>query len=73
MSVVRPTRFTFGFLLLQYSVVYTVLLSPYLYFVSFLYLDLYLLGYDTSISKESLVQTKHLFVLTSEIRVRLVP
>ena len=40
---------TIRFLLLWYSVVY-ILLSPYLCFISVLYLDLYLLGNDTSIS-----------------------
>ena len=39
---------TVGFLLLQYSFVYTV--EPYLSFISFLCLDLYLKGDDTSIS-----------------------
>ena len=40
-----------------------VLLSPYLCFISFLYLDLYVLGDDARISKKSFVRTKHLFVL----------
>ena len=40
-----------------------ILLSPYLCLISFLYLDLYLLGDDTSISKGSFMRTKHLFVL----------
>ena len=40
-----------------------ILLSPDLCFISFLYLNLYLIGDDTSISKGSFVQTKHLFVL----------
>ena len=42
-----------GFLVLQYSVLFTVeslLLSPYLCFISFLYLDLYVLGDDALIS-----------------------
>ena len=47
-----------GFLLLQYSVVYAV--SPYLCFISFLYLDLYFLVDDASMGWGSLVQTKHL-------------
>ena len=40
-----PPGSTVGFLLLPYSVLY-ILLSPYLSFISFLYLDLYLLGDD---------------------------
>ena len=40
-----------------------VLLSPYLYCISFLYLDLYVLGDDALISKGSFMQTKHLCVL----------
>ena len=39
-----------------------VFLSPYLCFISFLYLDLYVLGDDEWISKGSFMQTKHLFV-----------
>ena len=35
-----------------------VLLRPYLYFISFLYLDLYVLGDDASISTESFKETK---------------
>ena len=38
-----------GFLLLRYSVF--LLLSPYLCFISLLYLDLYVLGDDALISK----------------------
>ena len=37
-----------------------LLLSPYLCFVSFLYLDLYVLGDDALISQWSFMQTKHL-------------
>ena len=37
-----------GFLLLQYSVLF--LLSPYLCFISFLYLNLFVLGDDALIS-----------------------
>ena len=37
-----------GFLLLRYSVLFTV--SPYLCFISLLYLDLYVLGDDALIS-----------------------
>ena len=40
-----------------------ILLSPYLYFISFLYPDLYLLGDDKSKSQGSFMRTKHLFVL----------
>ena len=40
-----------------------ILLSPHLCFISFLYLDLYLLGDDTSISKGSCMRIKHFFVL----------
>ena len=40
-----------------------LLLSPYLCFLSFLYLDLYVLGDDALISKESFMQTKRLCVL----------
>ena len=49
------------FLFLRYTV--NILLSPYLCFITFLYLDLYVLGDDTSISKGSFMRTKHLFVL----------
>ena len=40
-----------------------LLLSPYLCFISLLYLDLYVLGDDALISEESFMQTKHLCVL----------
>ena len=40
-----------------------VLLSPYLFFISFLYLDLYAFRDDAWISKGSFMQTKHLYVL----------
>ena len=40
-----------------------LLLSPYLCFISFLYLTLYVLGDDALISKESFIQTKYLYVL----------
>ena len=40
-----------------------LLLSPYLCFVSFLYLDLYVLGDNALISKGSFMQTKYLCVL----------
>ena len=37
-----------------------LLLSPYLCFISFLYLDLFVLGENALISKGSLMQTKYL-------------
>ena len=40
-----------------------LLLSPYLCFISLLYLDLYVLGDDALISQGSFMQTKHLRVL----------
>ena len=40
-----------------------LLLSPYLCLISYLYLDLYVLGDDTLISKESFMQTRYLCVL----------
>ena len=40
-----------------------VLLSPCICFISFLYLDLYILGDDAWISKGSFMQAKHLCVL----------
>ena len=40
-----------------------LLLSPYLCFISFLYLDLYVLGDDALISKGSFMQIKHICVL----------
>ena len=40
-----------------------LLLSPYFCFISLLYLDLYILGDDTLISKGSFMQTKYLCVL----------
>ena len=39
------------------------LLSHYLCLFSFLYHDLYVLGYDVLINKGSFIQTKHLCVL----------
>ena len=48
-SLVRPTRLNvFDFF--NSSIQLYRLLSPHLCFISFLYLDLYLLGDDTSIS-----------------------
>ena len=49
LAVVRPT----GVYLLDFfcsSIQFYLLLSPYLCFISFLYLDLYVLGDDTLIS-----------------------
>ena len=40
-----------------------VLLSPYLCLISFLYLDLYVLGDDAWVSKGSFMQTEHLYAL----------
>ena len=40
-----------------------LLLSPYLCFISFLYLDVYVLGDDALISSGSFMKTKHLCVL----------
>ena len=54
---VRPT----GVYLLD--VQFYVLLSPYLCFISFLYLDVYVFEDDALISYWSLMQTKHLCVL----------
>ena len=47
MTLTKETNLPFGFLLLRYSVF--LLLSPYLCFISFLYIDLYVLGYDALI------------------------
>ena len=53
-----------GFLLLQYSVLFTVeSLHVYLCFISLLYLDLYVLGDDALLSYGSFMQTKYLCVL----------
>ena len=62
LAVVRPT----GVYLLDFIcavIQFYVLLSPYLCFVSFLYLELYVLGDDAWISKGSFMQTKYLCVL----------
>ena len=40
-----------------------LLLTPYLCFISLLYLDLYVLGDDALISMGSFMKTKYLFVL----------
>ena len=45
------------------SIQFYLLLSPYLCFVSLLFLDLYVLGEDALISKGSFMQTKYLCVL----------
>ena len=45
------------------SIQFYLLLSPYLCFISLLYLDLYVLGDDTLISKESFMQNKYVCVL----------
>ena len=42
---------------------FNLLLSPYPYFISLLYLDLYVLGDDALISWMSFMQTKYLCVL----------
>ena len=44
------------------SIQFYVLLSPYLCFISLLYLDLYVLGDDALISKGSFMQTEYLCV-----------
>ena len=59
---VRPT----GVYLLDFfcsGIHFYLLLSPYLSFISLLYLDLYVLGDDALISKGSFMQTKYLYVL----------
>ena len=45
------------------SIQFYLLLSPYLCFISLLYLDLYVLGDDQLISYGSFMQTKYLIVL----------
>ena len=59
---VGPTRF---YLLDFFSsgIQFYVLLGPCFCFISFLYLDLYVLGDDALISWGSFMQTKHLCVL----------
>ena len=52
-----------GFILLLYSVLFTV--ESHLCFIYFLYLDLYILGDDVLMSKGSFMQTKHLCVLSN--------
>ena len=53
-------RVTFGHIELCFGIQFYLLLSAYLSFISFLYLDLYVLGDDALISKGSFMQTKHL-------------
>ena len=45
------------------SIQFYLLLSPMLYFISLIYLDLYLLGHDALISYGSFMQTKYICVL----------
>ena len=62
LAVVRPT----GVYLFDYfcsGIQFRLLLSPYLCFISFLYLDLYVLGDDALISYGSFMQNNHLCVL----------
>ena len=56
-----PPGFNSWIFLGKYSIV--VLLSTYLYFISFLYLYLYVLGDDASKSYGSFMRTKDLHVL----------
>ena len=59
---VRPT----GVYLLDFccsGIQFNLLLSPYLCFISLLYLDVYVLGDDALISKGFFMQTKYLRVL----------
>ena len=59
---VRLTRvYLFDFF--YFGIQFYLLLSPYLCFISFLYLDLYVLGDDALISEGSFMQTKYLCVL----------
>ena len=62
LAVVRPT----GIYLLHlfcFRIQFYVLLCPYLCFISFVYLDLYVLGDETLISLGSFMKTEHLCVL----------
>ena len=45
-----------------FGIQFYLMLSPYLCFISFLYLDLYVLGDDVLMSKGSFMQTKYLCV-----------
>ena len=61
-AIISMMGLTVGFLLLQYSITNLyVLLSPYLCFISFLYLNLYVIGDNTSMGKGSYIRTKHIF------------
>ena len=62
LAVVRPTG-VYVLNLFCSGIQFYVLLSPYLCFISFLYLDLYVLGDDSLISYGSFMQTKYLCVL----------
>ena len=70
MAVVGPTGV---YCWISFALVFSLflLLSPYLCFISLLYLDLYVLGDDALISLGSFMQTKYLS--TSELRERLAP
>ena len=62
LAVVRPTGvYLFDFFCS--GIQFYVLLSPYICFISFLYLDLYVFGDDALISQGSFMQTKHICVL----------
>ena len=55
-----------GFYLFDFfcsGIQFYLLSSPYLCFISFLYIDLYVSGDDALISKGSFMQTKYLCVL----------
>ena len=56
---VRPNGvYLLDFVCSEYSVLFTVAVSPYLCIIFFLYLDLYFLGEDALISYGSFMQTK---------------
>ena len=62
LAIVRPIRVY----LLDFfcsSIQFYLLLSSYHWFISFLYLNLYVLGHDELISKGSFMQTEHQCVL----------
>ena len=60
---VGPTGFTCWIFFFCSGIPFYLLMSPYLCFISLLYLDLYVLGDDALISKGSFMQTKYLCVL----------
>ena len=62
LAVTRPTRVYLSNFVCS-GIQFYVLLSHYLCFISFSYLDLYVLEDDAWISKGSFMQTKHLCVL----------